>query len=225
MSEWFIDKAKATEFFEGKTVAVVCSGPGCAENAPGLVDSAQIVVRVNNWRIQPPGSGSRCDVAYSFWGGSQRMTKEELQAAGVKMLMSKCPNAKILESSPWHEAHGKPEGIDFRPIYRRRADWWFAPTYVTPLEDFMALFHELGDHIPTTGWTCLRTILALNPKSVLLTGMDGFTSGLHECGKAWVRKNTDDPIGHVPEKEIAWIKNNIDKYPLMVDARLARAIA
>jgi hypothetical protein len=46
----FSDHAPLREFFSGKRVAIVGSGPGCLDNDPGFVDSHDVVVRVNNYK-------------------------------------------------------------------------------------------------------------------------------------------------------------------------------
>jgi hypothetical protein len=46
--------------------------------------------------------------------------------------------------SEWHRKNDKPHGVDFRYIYRDRRNWWFCPTYVPTLDEFMAVFDMLG---------------------------------------------------------------------------------
>lgn len=204
-------------------VAIVGSGPGVLPNPPGLVDGHDVVVRVNNYRLIPPATGTRTDVFYSFFGNSIRKTADELKRDGVTLCMCKCPDAKPI-SSDWHERNGKQAGIDFRGIYRRRAGWWFCDTFVPEAADFLRGFELLGRHVPTTGFAAIIDILGFAPAGVFLTGFDFFRSGKHNVTDNWRRKNDDDPIGHVPERELAWLAANWRDYPLSGDAMLMQAI-
>lgn len=216
----FCDRPTVASMLEGKTVAIVGSGPGSLGNPHGLVDSHDVVVRVNNYKLFP-ATGTRTDVFYSFFGASIKKTAEQLQRDGVKLCMCKCPNAKFMES-PWHERNGKTAGIDFRWIYERRASWWFCDTYVPTTEEFMAQFDLLGRHVPTTGFAALLDVLAHRPGQIFLTGFDFFTSRIHNVNERWSFKNTSDPIGHVPECEREWLTKNLHRYPIRLDAVLSK---
>jgi hypothetical protein len=143
-------------------------------------------------------------VFYTFFGGSIKKTREELKADGVRLCMAKCPDAKLMDSE-WHRKMNKPHGVDFRYIYRDRRGWWFCPTYVPSLAEFKASFELLGQHIPTTGFSALLAVLAQEPASVYLTGFDFFSSRIHNVNEPWRPGNPDDPIGHAPERERAWL--------------------
>jgi cation diffusion facilitator CzcD-associated flavoprotein CzcO len=149
----FSDHAPLRETFQGKRVAIVGSGPGCLDNAPGLVDSHDVVVRVNNYK-SGKAQGFRTDVFYTFFGGSIKKDREELKRDGVRLCMAKCPDAKLMDSE-WHRKMNKPHGVDFRYIYRDRRGWWFCPTYVPTLAEFEESFELLGLHIPTTGFSAI----------------------------------------------------------------------
>lgn len=200
-------------------MAIVGSGPGVLKNEPGYIDSFDLVVRVNNFKTSEP-TGFRTDVYFSFYGGSIRKTADELKRDGVTLCMAKCPNAKPIESE-WHQKHGKRIGIDFRPIYRRRADWWFCDTYVPTVEEFMVGFNLLGRHMPSTGFAAILDVLSFEPSAVYLTGFDFFVSGVHNVDEPWRRKNEGDPIGHAPERELAWLQANLDFFPIIPDETLA----
>jgi hypothetical protein len=219
----FLSKPDILPRFEGKRVAIVASGPGCLNNEPGFIDSHDVVVRVNNYRLRE-GTGSRTDVFYSFFGSSIKKSPEELKRDGVTLCMCKCPNAQPIESE-WHRVRNQMHGVDFRAIYRRRADWWFCDTYIPAVADFLYGFNLLGQHIPTTGFAAILEILTLNPKSVYLTGFDFFSSGIHNVSDPWRAKNLDDPISHVPENERRWLAGNIERFPITTDAVIARMIA
>jgi hypothetical protein len=216
----FLTRPEVAQRFDGKTVAIVGSGPGCVKNPEGLIDSHDIVVRISNYKLLP-GTGKRTDCFYSFFGSSIRKTAEELKRDGVMLCMCKLPDAKPIDSE-WHRKNNKMIGVDYRPHYRRRKDWWFCDTYIPTVEEFMESFNLLGRHQPTTGLACVHTILGLNPKSVYLTGFDFFSSGMHNVNERWVVKNRDDPIRHMPELERKWIKQNVGKYPLRFDQTLSR---
>lgn len=210
--------------FEGRTVAVVGSGPGILENKPGVIDGHEVVVRVNNYRCIDYRTGRRCDVFYSFFGSSIRKTADELRADGVTLCMSKIPDAQPIESD-WHRRNGKMIGVDFRPHFRRRRDWWFCDTYVPTVAEFMVAFDLLGRHMPTSGFAAVIDVLDFGPKRVHLSGFDFFRSKIHNLKDPWRPKNLDDPIGHVPEAELAWLRRAAPTLPITCDPTLERLLA
>lgn len=218
----FCDRGAVVEALHGRRVALVGSGPGVVGNARGFIDGHDVVVRVNNWKLGP-AAGRRTDVFYSFFGASIRKTAAEAQSAGVKLCVCKCPDAKFIESR-WHAEHGKERGVDFRLIYRERAAWWFCPTYVPTLDEFMAKFRLIGNRVPTTGFAALLDVLACEPASVYLTGFDFFTSGLHNVNERWKPGNPADPIGHAPALEAAWVARNMVHRPITGDLRLQQVL-
>lgn len=201
-------------------MAIVGSGPGCLDNAPGVVDSHDVVVRVNNYRLTG-GTGSRCDVFYSFFGTSIKKTREDLIADGVRLCLCKLPNARAMESD-WHTRNGKEIGIDYRPHYerRRRMKFWFCDTYIPTVSEFLEGFRLLGHHMPTTGFAAIYDVLSFGPKAVYLTGFDFFESGIHNVNEPWRFKNPDDPIRHRPDLERRWLSENIDRFPISCDRAL-----
>lgn len=214
----FCSKDVVRQKLQGKTVALVGSGPGTMDNEPGFVDSHDVVVRVNNYKTFPQ-TGFRTDVFYSFFGSSIRKTAEELKRDGVQLCMCKCPDAKFIESA-WHTKNKKMNGVDFRYIYHKRAGWWFCETYVPSLDEFLSNFHLLGGHVPTTGFSALLDVLSYEPASLFVTGFDFFESGVHNVNEPWRAKNTDDPIGHDPRAERAWLAENLHHLPITLDKRL-----
>lgn len=206
----FVSLSQVAERFSGKTVAIVGSGPGSLDNAPGFVDSHDVVVRVNNYKTGLQ-QGFRCDVHYSFYGTSIRKTAEELKADGVALCMCKCPNAKALECE-WHERMGKQVGIDYRYIYRNRVGWWFCDVVLPSVERYRGQFEMLDKHIPTTGFSAVLDVLDCNPASVYLTGFDFFISGVHNVDERWKPGDPQDPICHRPDLESAWVKANAHRF-------------
>lgn len=202
---------------------IVGSGPGSLENEPDFIDGHQVVVRVNNYRLRE-NTGIRTDVFYSFFGKSIKKDAEELQRDGVTLCMCKCPDAHVIHS-PWHVRRRMMNGVDFRYIYRDRADWWFCETYVPAAHDFIEKYNLLGGHVPTTGFAAILDILEMKPRSLYLTGFDFFRSGLHNVSDPWVKRNDDDPIRHIPEAELRWLSANSGKYPMTFDRTLTRLIA
>lgn len=190
---------------EGKRVAIVGSGPGALDNEPGFVDSHDVVVRVNNHKCTPE-TGFRTDVHFSFYGSSIRVPNDALFAQGCKLVMCKCPNAKLPIDSEWHRKNNKPHGTDFRYIYELRRDWWFCPTYVPSLEEFMHVFTVLDRHIPSTGFSAFMAVITYLPAHTYLTGFDFFSSRIHNVNEPWRPGNPDDPIGHAPEAERKWLR-------------------
>lgn len=203
-------------------MAIVGSGPGVLDNEPGRIDAHDVVVRVNNYRICE-STGYRTDVFYSFFGQSIHKTSFELINDGVKLCMCKCPDGHVIESR-WHSKRRRMNGVDFRYIYRNRAGWWFCDTYIPSAEDFLETFELLNRHIPTTGFAAVLAVLSFGPKSVYLTGFDFFRSKIHNVSQPWRPRNADDPIGHEPERELAWLSTNATRYPLTFDPVLAQII-
>lgn len=219
----FVSFAECRPTFLGKSVAIVGSGPGCLKNEPGFIDKHDVVVRINNYKTGEH-QGYRCDVFYSFFGTSIQKKAYELHRDGVRLMMCKLPNSRPIESA-WHERMHKLEGIDYRYVYRNRARWWFCNTFVPDDAHFLRKFELLHKHQPTTGFAAILDVLMLEPKSVYLTGFDGFASGIHNVNEKWRVKNSDDPIGHAPECEIEWIARNEGSFPITVDPDLDQRLA
>lgn len=215
----FIGFDEVAAQLRGRRVAVVGSAPSVLDNAPGFVDSHEVVVRVNNYKLGQ-AQGFRTDVFYSFFGSSIRKTAEELKRDGVRLCMAKCPDAKPI-SCEWHEKNGKLLGIDFRYIYRIRADWWFCDTYVPTVPRFVETFELLNKHVPTTGFSAILEVLKCEPQSLYLTGFDFFASGLHNVDEKWRPGDPADPIGHKPDLELAWLARNAGSYPIIFDKNLS----
>lgn len=199
---------------------MVGSGPSSLENEPGFIDSHDLVVRVNNYKLFPQ-TGFRTDVFYSFFGTSIRKLISELQNDGVKLCMCKCPDAHAIKST-WHEINNKQVGVDYRYIYRNRAHWWFCDTYIPTVDEFLEKFELLGKHQPTTGFSAILDLISFDLKSLYLTGFDFFQSGLHNVSDPWRQKNSDDPFRHMPELELEWLKSNMRNYPINLDPVLSK---
>lgn len=207
------------EVFEGRTVAIVGSGPGALDNPAGFVDGHEVVCRISNYKTGV-AQGFRCSVFYSFFGTSIKKSSAELIADGVKLCMCKLPNSRPIDSE-WHEQRGKIVGIDYRYIFRDRAEWWPCPVFVPDDARFLAKFDLLGRHQPTTGFAAILDILECQPKSCFLTGFDFFSSGLHNVDEKWRPGDPSDPIRHRPDLEAQWLRDNRERYPLTFDKRLA----
>lgn len=201
------------EKFKNKTVAIVGSAPSCQKNHPLYIDSHDIVVRVNNYKLLS-GTGQRTDVHYSFYGNSIRKKAHELINDGVYLCMNKCPNGEFIKSE-WHIKNNKKYGTNYEYIYRKRKNFWFCDTYIPTIEHFLSSFHALDQHIPTTGIACIMDIINFDCKKIYITGFDFFTSNKHNVNENWRKKNDDDPIGHAPDIERNWIIEN--KHRLELD--------
>lgn len=219
----FCSRDTVSKLIKGKHVALIGSGPGLLLNAPGFIDSHELVIRVNNYAITGLVTGKRTDVLYSFFGSSIRKRVPELLRDGVKLCMCKCPDAKFMESD-WHDKHGKPRGVDFRYIYEERKDYWFTDTYVPTVPEFLAHFNLLGGHVPTTGFSALLDVLSYEPAQIFLSGYDFFQSKIHNLNEAWKPQNPDDPIGHVPDAEREWFVKNMDSLPVTMDEMMKAAL-
>jgi hypothetical protein len=218
----FCDKDYVRRMLEDKIIALVGSGPGVLSNKPDFIDSHEVVIRVNNYKLMR-NTGRRTDVFYSYFGQAIKKASTSLRADGVKLCMAKCPDAQFIDSD-WHKDNGLMNGVDFRPIYERRADWWFCKTYVPTIDEFMENFNLLGGHVPTTGFAALLDILQYNPAHVYMTGFDFFTTKIHNVNERWKPSRKDDPIGHVPMAERKWFYDNLDNIPVSMDRRLEETI-
>lgn len=218
----FCSKTLVRDILQDKIVAIVGSGPGSLSNAPGFIDGHEVVVRVNNYKLMG-GTGKRTDVYYSFFGVSIKKLARDLKRDGVRLCMAKCPNAKFMDSA-WHRENDAMNGVDFRPIYERRKDWWFCDTHVPTKAEFLKHFKLLGGHVPTTGFAALLDVLQYNPAHVYLTGFDFFESKLHNVNERWKKANAADPIGHVPDAERQWLADNLQRLPISMDKRMANAV-
>lgn len=207
----------------GKSVALVGSGPGCLENPAGFVDSHDVVIRINNYRLMG-GTGSRTDIFYSFFGSSIKKTPDELLHDGVKACWARLPDAEFMKSD-WHQRRGKNIGVDYRPHYEKRQDWWFCPTYVSTLEEFKDKFDLLGGHVPTTGFSAVLDVLSCKPRNAYLTGFDFFQSRVHNVNERWKEGHPGDPIKHVPEVERAWFIANVEHLPITMDEMMSQAVS
>lgn len=233
----FVTRSEALSRLEGKSVAVVGSGPGVLGNAPGFVDGHDIVMRVNNYKLSP-SAGFRCDVFYSFFGTSIKKPRDELIRDGVKLCMGKLPNADVSRKSPdnpqpldaaWHRRSGKMIGLDYRSHYERRerAGFWFCDTCVPTIAEFMVGFNLLGQRMPSTGFAAILDAFAAKPSRVHLTGFDFFASGIHNVDEPWRHKNGDDPYRHAPERERGWLASSIARqvFKVSTDGEMARALS
>ena len=218
----FVTFDEVADRLRGKRVIVLGGGPSVLDNAPGFVDSHDVVLRVNNHKIGER-QGYRTDVHYSFYGSSIRTSAVDLARQGCRLCMCKCPDGKPI-ASPWHERNNQQNGIDFRYIYRARTDWWFTDTYIPDAARFIATFELLDRHIPTTGFAAIMDVLACAPAITSLTGFDFFASRLHNVDERWRPGDPSDPIGHRPDLEAAWLAANAEKHLLVLDATLSRIL-
>lgn len=214
----FSDRLLLSEYFRGKRVAIAGSGPSILDNSPGYIDSFDVVVRVNNYKLFE-STGFRTDVHYSFYGNSVRKSKEELTGDGVYLCICKCPDGKLMQSA-WHAKRMKMHGVDYRYIYYMRRGFWFCETYVPTMGDFKKKFSLLGNRMPTTGFSAILDILSLAPYELYITGFDFFRSNLHNIDELWNAGDQSDPIGHDNQAEYDWLFNNHKKYPITLDSRL-----
>lgn len=220
----FIDRDEMRQHIEGKFVALVGSGPSVLHNPAGFIDSHEVVIRVNNYKLTGPLTGKRTDIHYSFYGTSVRKRVDELKRDGVRLCICKCPNAQFMESE-WHTKNGKMRGVDFRYIYEERRNWWFCDTYVPTVAEFVQSFDLLGGHVPTTGFAALLDVLSCNPANVYMTGYDFFQSRIHNVHERWRPNNPDDPIGHVPDGEREWFATHVENLPVTMDEALNKALS
>lgn len=206
----FITFDEVIPHFKGKRVAVVGSAPTVLDNEPGFVDSFDVVCRVSDYKLGEK-QGRRCDVHYSFYGGSIKKSRDTLMRDGVKLCMCKLPNSKPLKSE-WHEVHNKPHGVDYRYIYEFRKAWWPCDVFVPDDARFLKKFNLFGGHQPTTGFAAILDILDCKPRELFVTGYDFFSSKLRNVDEPWKPGDPTDPICHRPDLEAQWIVENADRF-------------
>ena len=201
---------------------MVGSAPSVLSNKPGLIDSFETVVRVNNYRLTNE-TGARCDVFFSFFGSSIRKRSDDLIRDGVRLCWCACPNSKPI-ASEWHERNKRTIGIDFRYIYSLRAPFWFCDTYIPDDARFVERFETLQKHIPSTGFAAVLDIVQSEPRELYMTGFDFFSSGIHNVWERWRPGDPSDPIKHRPDLELGWLRKNATKYPLRFDKKLQELV-
>jgi len=228
----FLTYEQCAERFRGKSVAIIGSGPSAFQNSGAHIDSHDVIVRIQNYKMRKFEKlvGSRTDVVHSFWGISMRKTATELAQDGVTLCMCKCHDGSLPFKCEWHEKSGKIHGVNYRYIYNLRAQFWFCDVYAPKVDRFMDYFSRIKNqdsrypgHQPTTGMACLYDFMGFECSKVYVTGFDFFTSRIHNGNEAWSPQNSDDPIRHMPEKEMAWLKENWPKN-WYADKRLSELI-
>jgi hypothetical protein len=211
----YLKRENLVNIFKDKRVVIIGSAPsGPKVNQRKYIESHDEIIRVNNYKTKgidlrnipydfTESLGERTDWHYSFYGGSIRKKPEELE--GIKGHLCKCPNAEC-HVTDWHRERNQQQGGDFRPIYRRRKDYWIAPVYIPEREHYMELFNLLDKHVPSTGLACIWELIQCNPKKLYITGFDFMQSGKHNVDELWNPGNQEDPIRHMWKKEANMVK-------------------
>jgi len=167
-------------FFKNKSVVILGSAPNVKNISAKKLNSFDIVVRVNNYKIF--NECKRVDVFYSFLGKSIRTTNEEIKKTKCKLIYCKCPNENIITKNINGEINERLTE-DFRWIYCFRSDWFNVPYYIPPVETF-SQNSAFVNQVMTTGVSAIIDILRHKPTLVHIAGFDFFTSGLHNGGAA-----------------------------------------
>ena len=208
----FKDLKKA---FKDKNVVIIGSAPSALQhNTKSNIESYDEIIRVNNFKTKGIDLkniaydyiellGERTDWHYSFYGGSIRTKIEEIK--GIKGHLCKCPNDEC-HVTQWHIDRNQQQGGDFRPIYRRRKDYWIAPVYIPEKKHYMELFNILDKHVPSTGFACIWELIQCEPKKLYITGFDFMRCKKHNVDELWNPGNQDDPIRHMWDLEAALLK-------------------
>ena len=219
------------DIFYKKCVVVVGSAPSGLDNIGSFIDSFDLVVRVNNYKVKGRDKrglsydytdrlGTRTDYHYSFYGGSIRKQPNELLQDGIKGHLCKCPD-DVCHVTQWHIDNKQIFGGDFRGIYRRREGFWVKPVYIPPKDHYLKLFRILDEHVPSTGFACIWEMMNCEPKQLHITGFDFMTSRLHNVNEKWLAGDPNDPIGHDFDKEKLYVKKWIKRHDwITCDKRL-----
>ncbi len=190
---------------KGKRVVVLGSAPSVLNNDGKNIDSYDIVVRVNNFKIDgfEDKVGRKLDIYYSFFGRSIKKENDELKRHGLKFIMCKYPNEEFLSHTGGIPKAGISDGCKW--VYELRKDWWQFPLWIPKMKYFKQNFEKIF-RIPTTGVSAILDVLRFEPKELYVTGFDFMTSGYHNTDEKW--NDGDGNHNHAAEMYlIASLKN------------------
>lgn len=182
-----VDEKYIEDFFEGKRVLVLGSGPNVRNLEARFMETFDLIVRANNY--QTFNSCKRTDIYASFFGKSIRKKPRCLLGDGCKLLMCKCPEGEIVVKNKDGTINNKlSDNYDW--IYEYRRDFFKdigLPYYIPPTKNFNEN-NALVGQICTTGVSVILDVLRCNPKYLYFAGFDFAMSGLHDIKKRMVFK-------------------------------------
>ena len=154
------------EQFRGKRILIVGPANTLFDDLKSIdYSKVDIVVRMKNgihtsldlWK----GDSLRCDVLFhSFAGGSQPVTLNDIDRAGVKYIVHRTlKKSAFLDTLLVEEKFGSSAGVK-----------------IVPYEHYGALSKRLGGHAPSTGMVCADFFLDAPFKSLTFVGFTFFST-------------------------------------------------
>jgi len=197
------------DYIKDKSVIILGSAPSVVENTDLFINSFQIIVRLNNYKIF--NDSTRTDIYYSYFGRNIKKTKNDLIKDKIKYIMCKYP------VSNWGK---RIDGLqdDWSWVYEYRKGYFVIPYYIPTDKDFKSNF-DLLDRVPTTGVSAILDILRFKPKYMHVTGFDFFQSGKHNINEKW-----DNSGNHNLEGERKLIKKLHTENKINVDNNIKRIL-
>ena len=165
------------ELIKDKNILIVGGSSSASKKSEEWYNSFDVIVRCNNYK---KANNSRTDIFYSYFGKNIKKTPEELKQDGVKLLISRCPNADMSEQL----SSNKIDMVDYRWIYKLRKDWWFCDLYIMTVDEMLEQINSVGTHMPTTGLSAILFFVK-RQCNVEIIGFDCFDTNIHNLNEIW----------------------------------------
>jgi hypothetical protein len=180
MENNLVNEEYCLNFFKGKTVLILGSGPGVTSVTSKQMLKYDLICRVNNYTWH--NENHKIDVYYSFLGNSIRKKATEMIKDNVKLIICKCPDENVIVT---HEDGSLNQNLscDTRYVYKHRIKgrFFIKPYHIINTEQYNAHNRLIG-HICSSGTAAILDILHFSPKHIHIAGFDWFRSGKHFKG-------------------------------------------
>ena len=195
-----LEESQVKDFIKGRTVLVLGSAACVAKLKPDFMESFDIIVRCNNYKIF--NACRRVDIYYSFLGGSIKKSMDDIVADGAKFVFCRNPNADFSAHVGGQYVPG--HSLDARPIYEQRKNWFKIPYFVQTFKNYRRNY-GLIRRLLTTGISAIVDIKRYDPARLYVAGFDFFTILIH---------NVDEPCnlntGHDFPGEFEYVKSLVE---------------
>lgn len=190
-------------WIEGKRVCVAAGADTLNDNPPGLIDSYDVVIKVNDvWRHPSDNRGHRADIVFCHTrqGGAIKMAAEQ---------------SKPL---PFRVAIHQIEDPECRPMF------WMLHYGVIQTNDLMHCSEAVRRWLclrlsPFTGVNAVVTALDLRPAELYVTGMTFFRTP-----HFYAEKPKGTLKGHDPVEQVAAFRDRIYPHPAVTVDSAIQAI-
>lgn len=219
------------KFVEGKTIAVVGPSKSIIGNGKGsYIDLQDIVVRFS-YMFPLSGDlkkdvGEKTDFLYHCFG---KRNESEKQAINKLYNLDNVKNLKciVTKENLWA---GPPDANHIRNDVIKSNN---LPNYIIPYKYVLSLKKKYKIDSPNLGLVALDHLLALNPKSLYLTGFtvhkDGYYKGYNDNHpNFWINGKIPDNIGcHNIEQQRLMLKSlyNKNKKIMLIDDNLNKILS